>query len=71
MTRLLTEPRWESANMGPWTPINEGALEPNSMYLFANADGTYLFASGAQKEAVMKDYPQLAFYRLFCEAPSM
>jgi len=57
--------------MGPWIPINEGALEPNAIYLFASPEGTYLFAPGAQKESVMKDYPQLTFYRLFCEAPGM
>jgi hypothetical protein len=57
--------------MGPWTPINEGALEPTTLYIYANSEGSYLFASGQQKEQVMKDYPQLTACRLFCEAPSI
>lgn len=57
--------------MGQWISINDGVLEPTSLYIFANADGSYLFASGQQKDGVIKDYPQLTAYRLFCEAPSM
>ncbi len=56
--------------MGHWTLISEGVLEPNSLYIFANPSGSYLFASGQQKEEVMKDYPQLTACRLFCEAPN-
>jgi hypothetical protein len=55
--------------MGPWMPINEGALDATGMYVFASKDGTFLFASGSQKDSVMKDYPQLTACRLFCEAP--
>jgi len=57
--------------MGPWSSVNEGALEPTSLYIFANSEGSFLFASGQQKEAVIKDYPQLTACRLFCESPSI
>lgn len=56
--------------MGPWILINDGVLEPSGMYLFSNKEGTYLFASGQQKDEVIKNYAQLTHYRLFCEAPS-
>lgn len=55
--------------MGPWIPLTEGTLEPNAMYLFGSPEGTYLFAAGCQKEIVMKEYPILTSYRLFCEPP--
>jgi hypothetical protein len=57
--------------MDHWMPINEGALEPNSLYIFANAEGSFLLVSGQQKEEAMKDYPQLTACRLFCEAPTL
>ncbi len=55
--------------MGPWIPINEGTIQPESLVVFYTPNGNYIWGTGKDRDRIQKEYPDVTTYKVVTEAP--